>query len=199
MIEPWLRPTVQRIVVDPIAQLLLKRSRLSPGMVTLMALLSGIGCAICLIVNNSLLAVLLLILSGYCDMLDGTIARLQNTNTASGAVLDIITDRAVEFFILFGLFCVAPYSRGVAVIWMLGSSLLCVTSFLVVAIFTENNGQKGFYYSPGLMERAEAFFFFFLMIVMPNWFNYLAWVYVFLVSLTAIVRIYQFRAAFKIF
>ncbi len=42
------------------------------------------------------------------------------------------------------------------------------------------------------MERAEAFIFFLLMILIPSWFINLAWIYSALVLLTAVIRIYQF-------
>ncbi|NCT57292.1 MAG: hypothetical protein GW760_06250 [Legionella sp.] len=87
-------------------------------------------------------------------------------------MLDITTDRFVEFVVLLALWSVSPQERGFCAILMLGSILLCITSFLIVGIFTANDSDKGFRYSPGIMERAEAFSF--------------------LVILTAIIRLKQF-------
>lgn len=71
-----------------------------------------------------------------------------------------MVDRVVEFVVVLALWFVAPQQRGLWCLLMLGSMLLCITSFLVVGIFSENQSQKSFHYSSGLMERAEAFSFF---------------------------------------
>jgi hypothetical protein len=81
---------------------------------------------------------------------------------------------------------------GIFSLLMLGSILICVTSFLVVGIFLENTSQKSFYYSPGLIERAEAFLFFVLMILFSKAFSILAVIFSILVFLTAALRLYQF-------
>lgn len=75
---------------------------------------------------------------------------------------------------------------------MLTSILLCVTSFLVVGIFTEKQTEKSFYYSPGLIERGEAFFFFILMILFPSYFVLLSSLFILLVLLTTAIRVVQF-------
>ena len=75
---------------------------------------------------------------------------------------------------------------------MLGSVLICITSFLVVAIVSDNQSEKSFYYSPGLMERAEAFIFFILMIWLPQYFSFLSMSFIILVSYTALKRVYDY-------
>ena len=75
---------------------------------------------------------------------------------------------------------------------MLGSILLCITSFLVVGIFTPNHSSKSFHYSPGLIERAEAFLFFIVMIFVPYYFTFFAFLFATLVALTALIRLWQF-------
>ena len=68
-----------------------------------------------------------------------------------------------------------------------------MTSFLVVGIFSENKSQKGFHYSPGLMERPEAFLFFAMMMLLPTLFSALALLFTFLVFLTAGLRVLEFK------
>ena len=139
------------------------------------------------------LAVVLLLLSGYLDVLDGTLARLRKTSSALGTVYDIIADRIVEFSVIFGLFILAPNERAMACLLMLGSVLLCVTSFLVVGIFSDKKTNKNFDYSPGLIERAEAFMFFIAMILLPKYFLFLAYIFISLVCLTTIARVFEFK------
>ncbi|MCH9770293.1 MAG: CDP-alcohol phosphatidyltransferase family protein [Gammaproteobacteria bacterium] len=192
MIELHIRPLYQKICVDPVVNLLRHQRFCSPLFITFLALLTGIACFIALYFGAMYWAVATLIISGYLDTLDGSIARAQGAASPKGAVLDIVVDRIVEFLILLGLYFIAPETRALPIIWMMGASWVCVTSFLVVGVFTENKSHKGFHYSTGLMERFEAFLFFLLMILIPAWFMPLAWVYVALVLFTAAFRVYQF-------
>ena len=55
-----------------------------------------------------------------------------------------------------------------------------------------NQTEKSFNYSEGIMERPEAFIFFALMILFPNWFPVLASLFSALVFLTAMIRVLEF-------
>lgn len=143
--------------------------------------------------HKTIPALAMLLLSGFLDILDGSVARFKNKTSQFGAVLDITGDRLVEFCVILGLYLYEPETRSLNCLLMLGSVLLCVTSFLVVGIFTPNQTDKGFHYSPGLMERAEAFIFFFLMIACPPAFSSLSYLFSTLVFLTAFVRLWEFK------
>lgn len=190
MIEQTIRPYYQALLVDRSAIWL--QQRVSPNTVTLLSGLFGLLILPALWLNYSVLAIALLLLSGYFDTLDGTLARLTQRTSAWGSVLDIMMDRLVELMVVFALWGIDPSSRGIGCLIMLSSMLLCISSFLVVGIFTENSSHKSFHYSPGIMERAEAFLFFIAMIIWPNIFTVLAVAFSILVTLTAIVRLYQF-------
>lgn len=190
MIEKIIRIHYQRILVDPVASRLTRK--LTPNHITFASGILGALVVPALLLDYKLLATLLLLSSGYCDTLDGTLARFQKKSSNAGAMLDIIVDRFVEFSVIFGLFALNPGERGWGAIFMLGSILLCITSFLVVGIFTQNNSNKGFHYNPGLMERAEAFLFFIAMIWLPNNFNILSSIFCLLVLWTATLRARNF-------
>ncbi|MDF1760733.1 MAG: CDP-alcohol phosphatidyltransferase family protein [Coxiellaceae bacterium] len=194
MLETYWRPTLQHRIFNPLAMWLHQSKRITPNGLTYAAGITGILSAICIGFAWPWIAVLLLIISGLLDVLDGTLARLTQLSSHFGCVLDIVMDRIVEFSIIAGLFSVDSHHRAALSLAMLGSTLLCVTSFLVVGIFSqsENNG-KGFHYSPGLIERAEAFIFFIAMILLPSWFSGLAIAYTILVLVTTIIRLVQFK------
>ncbi len=192
MIENFLRPIYQKILVNPVARLLVKSPHMSANIVTLISAILGILVALALYFHLMYSGLLLLLLSGYCDTLDGTLARMQGCANALGTSLDIVADRVVEFSVILGLYLIHPVSNGVMCLFMLGSVLICITSFLVVGIYTENDSEKGFYYSPGIIERPEAFVFFVLMILLPSNFYILGWLFSVLVFLTAFVRLWQF-------
>lgn len=191
MIEPYIRPFYQTILGDPLAKIIGKS--LSPDGVTVLSIVTGILIAPALYFDQQYLAFVLLLLTGLFDTLDGTVARLFGKCSSFGTVLDIIGDRTVETAIILGLFFVSPDDRAFPALLMMGSAFLCVTSFLVVGIFSENDSQKGFYYSPGLMERPEAFCFFGIMILLPESFMVFSFLFSILVFYTAIIRIIEFK------
>lgn len=192
MLEKHLRHYLQSLFIDPVAKKLLKWPFVSPSHLTIVGCLIGVLSAIAVGFGWSWTGVCLLFLSGYFDTLDGTLARLHNRTSPFGSALDIVTDRIVEFSIIIGLYKIYPDIDALFSLLMLGSILVCITSFLVVGIFSENKGKKSFHYSPGLIERGEAFLFFGFMICSPSLFPTLALIFSFLVFLTAVLRLYQF-------
>lgn len=192
MIEGYIGPIYQRWFVAPLINFLNRWPFWTPTFFTACAVGCGLLCLILLGMHHPLSACICLWLSGYFDTLDGSLARFQQRDCASGAVIDIIADRCVESMVMIGLYWIDPFSRGFAIVAMFSSTLLCVTSFLVVAIFVTNTQEKSFHYSRGLMERPEAFAFYTLMMLAPKYFTLWAWAYSVLVLFTAGLRIYQF-------
>ncbi len=191
MIDSHFRNFYQNCFINPLTSNPFIQ-KISPIFLTILACISGIISSICIVLNHRFLAVFFLILSGYLDTLDGSIARKTNTTSDIGTILDITSDRIVEFACIFALYLVNPFSRATYCLLMTGSVLLCVCSFLVVGIFTPNSSEKNFYYSPGIMERTEAFLFFLAMIIFSYGFSYFAIVFITLTFFTAFFRIYQF-------
>jgi archaetidylinositol phosphate synthase len=191
MIEAYFRKNYEKMCIEP----LLKTKaleRIHPHYLTIAACLTGISVAALLYFEHPFFAFAALAISGFLDTLDGCLARRTSRASSQGAALDILCDRLVEFSIIFGLYLVAPTSRALPTILMLGSILICVTSFLVVGIFQSNTSEKSFFYSPGLIERAEAFLFFSAMILFPIAFTSLAYLFSILVFFTAWFRMIQF-------
>lgn len=194
MIDTRLGLPAQKKYLRPLL-LFLEQAGISPLTLTLLATLSGL-----LIIPAQLyspfLALALLFLTGALDFIDGALARHLGSASAQGAVADIVSDRLVEFAIVLSLYLLDP-SRALLCLLMLGAILICITSFLVVGIFLNNDSHKSFHYSPGLMERSEAFGFFALMILFPQSFTLLASLFTLLVAQTAFYRVYQFTISNK--
>lgn len=191
MIEKNFRKTYQRICVEPLISLP-GLEKMTPSIITGMACVIGVMILPLLMYGWNLYALLALAVSGYLDTVDGSLARLRGRTSSKGAVYDIVSDRVVEFAIILGLFAVYPEERALPALLMLGSILICVTSFLIVGLFSQNQSEKSFYYSPGLIERAEAFLFFGMMIIFPTLFVPVSYLFCVLVFLTALIRIIQF-------
>lgn len=191
MIDSYFRAPYQKLLIDP----LLKNrwiAKASPIKITLLGGVFGLAIPFALYLGSPLLALCFLGLSGFCDTLDGSLARHQQRSTPQGAILDITLDRAVELGIILGLYFVDPEGRALFSLLMLGAIFLCVTTFLVVGVFTENDSEKSFHYSPGIIERGEAFLFFALMILFPSFFTLLGAFFSLLTLITAIYRLVQF-------
>lgn len=191
MIESHLRNSYQKFCVDPLLKLKLLE-KIHPIHVTCTACFAGVGVLPLLALESPFLALGLLGLSGFLDTLDGSLARHHKKVSNKGAAIDILSDRIVEFAVILGLFLVDPATRALPCLLMLGSVFICVTSFLIVGVFTQNSSQKSFHYSTGLMERFEAFLFFAAMMVFPSAFDFLSYAFSSLVILTAFIRIWQF-------
>lgn len=187
MIEFYLRPRIEGFLFQPLIDIL-KRCRITPNQVTLFSLICGVAVIPFLYFDSPLGALAMLWLSGLGDVCDGGLARESEQTTDLGTIYDIVSDRIVEFSVILAFYLVDP-TRSLLTLMMLGSVLSCVTTFLVVGIVVEKRGPKSFYYSPGLMERAEAFIMFSLMILFPAWFSILGWLFVGLVILTAALHI----------
>jgi archaetidylinositol phosphate synthase len=187
MLDSYCRAPYQRLI-DPLA----KRLQCTPNLVTLLALITGLLTAPLLYFHQNIMALIFLALSGFLDTLDGSIARLQKKSSPLGSAFDIFADRCVEISVICG-FALRNSATAPIVIAMLASTLLCITSFLVVGIFSENDSSKSFHYSPGLMERGEAFLFFGLQIIFPSQVIVLGGIFSLLVVSTGIKRILVFR------
>ena len=191
MIDSFFRSPYQKWVVSPLLE---KKFFLafSPHFFTFLAALTGLLIPFLLLGQCTYLAFIFLILSGFFDTIDGSLARKRSQASPTGAAFDILSDRFVEFCIVLGLLLIDPAARALPALFVLGSIFLCVTSFLIVGVFEKNDSEKSFHYSAGLIERAEAFIFFGLMILLPSFFTPLAFLFSGLVFFTAVARIYHF-------
>lgn len=198
MIEAYCRKPLQVWLFTPLAKLLSHIHGLSPCHITYTAGFTGVFSAICIALNRPVFAIVLLLLSGLCDVLDGSLARLHNSQSDDGCALDIITDRVVEAAILIGFYCQAPLSRALPTLLLMASILLCITSFLVVGLLGKtgnNNNGKSFQYSPGLIERAECFIAFIVMLIWPRSYYWMSLTLSVLIFFTAIRHYSQFKCA----
>jgi archaetidylinositol phosphate synthase len=114
----------------------------------LLALLSALAYANGRQSTTMAVAVVLLLLSGYCDVLDGALARLCQKTTPFGGFLDSLLDRyadsAVYFGIIFGGLCTVPW--GLAA--LIGSLLVSYSRARAEAAGIKMEAV-------GLAERAE--------------------------------------------
>ncbi len=76
---------------------------LTPNIITFISFLVSVCAGVVLAFNLLILGVILIILTGFVDMLDGAVARATGRETRFGSVWDHLLDRYAEFNILFGI------------------------------------------------------------------------------------------------
>lgn len=170
--------------------------KLSANSVTIIALIIGILPSVLLLFEvSSILAVIVLWVSGFLDAVDGTIARKTNSSTLFGTIMDITFDRIVEVSLVITIGYKISNNPFIFII-LASSIILSMTVFLTVAAASEKASEKSFYYQPGLAERTEGFIMFSLMMVFHNYADYICIIFIIMILFTAAQRFFE---AYKYF
>ncbi|MDK9711314.1 CDP-alcohol phosphatidyltransferase family protein [Acidaminobacter sp.] len=185
--------TYGRKTIDPPVRLLaglFHRAGLTPNVVTMAAFVVGCASAGLLAMGHPWWGGLALWLSGLLDVADGELARLTKSQSASGALLDLILDRMVEALVLLGMVIHEP-ELAIVVILFLISVIFNFSTFLAAGALMTNAGKKSMHYDPGLIERTETFVFFTAAILLPDYSLWILWALTGLIVLTGIRRFFQ--------
>ncbi len=118
--------------------------------------------------TSYLIAAFFFALSAFIDVIDGAVARVTGRVTVVGAYLDTITDRLIEFIIIFGLFFSAYprvflASKSWIFILLFGSMM---TTYVKAAAFEKRIVQSEL--KGGILERGERLFLIFLIILVSG-------------------------------
>jgi CDP-diacylglycerol--glycerol-3-phosphate 3-phosphatidyltransferase len=124
--------------------------RVTPNMVTTFSLVPAFVSAVLIAMGHFGLGALLATGSGFCDMIDGMLARHYNSMSDVGELFDAAVDRYVEFLLLAGL---AVYFRGSPVVIVL--CLGTVLGAFMVSYTTAKAEALGVEPPKGAMRRAE--------------------------------------------
>jgi archaetidylinositol phosphate synthase len=82
---------------------LVKWIPLSPNSLTIIGLLISIWAAAVFATGNMIAGALLILFSGFFDMIDGAVARAKNRMSVFGAVLDSVCDRYADAIVFAGI------------------------------------------------------------------------------------------------
>ncbi len=183
--------------------------KVSANSLTILGLILGLLSALFILLSGILrwtlelviISAILMSISFFTDVLDGTLARLEEPTTFGG-ILDMFCDRTVEVFIIIAIVSTDPFRLLWPGLFTLGAIILCITIFLVVggAVKSEDleETQKLLYYSHGIMERSETFIFLLLITLFIVWRLILFWIFSILIFITALQRLRQAYIMFKI-
>lgn len=175
----------------------LNQAGVTANQLTVLALLLGLCSAVCIALHAYWSALALLLLSRFCDALDGAVARL-NQPTDLGAYMDIVFDFLFYASIPLAFAWADPARNGLAAATLLAAFIGTGASFLTFAMFAQKNGlttnplpDKGFYFVGGLTEGTETIVAFCAMLIWPAWFSLLAFVFASLCAITIAQRIFE--------
>jgi len=188
--------TNARKYVQPIIKsfaMLFVKAKISANRVTVLALIVGLMPAlIYYYLDLAWLAVAVLWISGLLDAVDGTVARITNTSSPFGTIMDLIFDRLVEISIII-CFALKYPDTTLVLVFLEASIILSMTVFLSVGAASEKKSEKSFHYQAGIAERSEGFIFFSLAIVFPQYLVIIMGIFTTLILITACQRFFEAR------
>lgn len=188
MIDTRLRHRIQPLIER--AGKNLHQAGFTPFQITLAALITGLIAGFFISRHWMVMALVFLWLSGILDMLDGTVARLSDRVSPTGALMDLILDRMVEAAVILGFYSIAPEHALAHLLFLIGV-IFNFSTFLAAGALLPNKGGKSMHYDPGILERTETFLLFTVMILWPAGRFGLLMAFNLLMFVTGILRLYR--------
>jgi len=145
------RKRLASYLTQPVVRLL-ARTRVTPNAVTCFSFLLAVVATGLVLSENLLAAGVVVLVAGFCDILDGALARSTNQVTRFGAILDSTFDRISEALMMLG--ALVLFARGQSVTGSLVAGVAIVTSLLVSYIRARAEAL-GVECQVGLFTRAE--------------------------------------------
>jgi len=124
-------------------------TKVKPNIVSYTAMLFGLASAYFFGSGHTLIAGILLLFSGMFDTFDGMIARINNSSSKFGAILDSSLDRYVEFMIFLG---VLIFYRDD---WMFFFVFFALVGSIMVSYARARAEALGSHKIVGVMQRPE--------------------------------------------
>lgn len=102
IIRKKIQHLILSVLVDPLAKILIY-CHIGPNLITLIGLLLTIGVAYLFSAGYFIAAGIGLLVASLFDVLDGAVARMNNSESKFGSVLDSVSDRIGESALFLGL------------------------------------------------------------------------------------------------
>ena len=156
MAKSGIRKTIAHYLTEPPVRLLAK-THITPSMLTWFGFCIAIITAVVIGLGNVIAGGILVLVSGYFDILDGALARRTNRATKFGAVLDSTLDRLSEAVVLLGITALFLTSRPQLISNEWAVLLVSVTLIgsLLVSYIRARTEALGIDCQVGIFTRAE--------------------------------------------
>ncbi len=145
------RRLISTRIAPPLARLL-ARTPLTPNTITWIGFIITAAAAALIVTEHNLAAGIVVLVAGFFDMLDGTLARLTGRVTRFGAVLDSTLDRLSEAVVLLALLFI--FAREQQTAWSVLTGVALLGSLMVSYIRARIEGL-GVQCKAGLFTRPE--------------------------------------------
>jgi phosphatidylinositol phosphate synthase len=177
------RTAVDR-TTSPVGQAL-HRHGITADVLTATGLISATATAVLVATGHLHWAILMLIVTGMHDLLDGPVAKAAGTASVRGAFFDSVTDRIADAVLMLGC---AWYllDQGEGRLALLPMAILAVTA--LISYERAKAESLGLSAKGGLMERAERMVLLGIAFLSAEIFVPVLWVLFALVTLTAVAR-----------
>ncbi len=139
-------------ITQPVAELL-ARTSISPNIITLLGFLVTLGAAALIITGHLFAAGFVVLIAGFLDILDGTLARHTHQTSRFGALLDSTLDRLSEGILLLGILVLYLIEEQVAIEAFI--VVLALMGSLLVSYIRARAESLGLKCQVGLFTRAE--------------------------------------------
>lgn len=176
-------------VVEPVAKGLLKIG-LSPDAVTFIGTVGVSASALIFFPDGRFVpGILIMVLFVFSDMLDGTMARMQNRTGVWGAFLDSTLDRVADGAIFGAVLVWAVRTQS---IWVQAAALICLVGGFVISYARARAESVGLDCKVGIAERTERL----LLLIVPAFIYGLGVPYIlpaalFILALLVLITVYQ--------
>jgi CDP-diacylglycerol--glycerol-3-phosphate 3-phosphatidyltransferase len=175
-------------IVTPIVTFL-NRIGVTPNMVTTVGLIGNFAAAALIATGHITYGGLVALLSGACDGLDGSLARLRNEVTPWGAFVDSVTDRYSELALLFGLLI---YYENLGNQTMVILVYLSAAGAALVPYVKSRAETLGYEAKVGILSRMERYFVLIPCLILNiPWVA--LWIFAIFGNITVLQRIYSVR------
>jgi CDP-diacylglycerol--glycerol-3-phosphate 3-phosphatidyltransferase len=164
----------------------LRKTGVSADAVTVAGIVMAGAAAVAIGAGHLRLGLLLLILTGVPDALDGAVAKASGTSSARGAYFDSVSDRFTDALLFGGVAWHLASERPGSRIMMLPVALMAVA--MLVSYQRAKAESLGFDAKGGLMERAERFIVLGFGLLFNELLVGVLWVMFVLTAITAVQR-----------
>jgi CDP-diacylglycerol--glycerol-3-phosphate 3-phosphatidyltransferase len=169
---------------SPVGQAL-HRHGITADVLTATGLVSATATAVLVATGHLHWAIIMLIVTGLHDLLDGPVAKAAGTASVRGAFFDSVTDRVADAVLMLGASWYL-LNHGEGHLALLPMAILAVTA--LVSYERAKAESLGLQAKGGLMERGERMFVFGVGLLSADIFVPILWTLFILISFTAVAR-----------
>ncbi len=173
MFDAALRTSKERILA-PVATSL--SGRISPLALTLVGLALGLSAAVSVALGLNILALVLWLTNRTVDGMDGTVARLDGSQSDLGGYLDMMCDVVVYAALALAIPVGGGAAQWAAAGVMIAAFYVNITSWTILSSMIETrrltnpaDRSTSMHMQRGLMEGSETILAFALLIIIPQW------------------------------